>query len=52
MSEQLNNVLWMAEEIDFELPAERQTDAERAIATFIESAGGTALRHLIYPASR
>lgn len=52
MSEQLRNIIWMAEELDFELKPEDAAEAESSINAFLESAAAPGLSHSVYPASR
>lgn len=50
MSEKLQNILWMAEELDFTIQSPDQTKAEQTINQFLESAGNTTLSHSVYSA--
>ena len=50
MSQELQNILWMAEELDFRLPPKLAHEAEQHIANFLESAANPALNHRVYPA--
>lgn len=52
MSEQRRNIIWMAEELDFELQPETAAQAELEINAFLESAANTELSHSVYPAGR
>lgn len=52
MTEQLTNINWMVEEIDFGLPSALQPAALAAVQGFLEGAGVTGLNHSIYPAWR
>lgn len=52
MSEQLKNILWMAEELDFELTPASAVEAGETIRAFLESAAAPGLAHSVYPACR
>jgi len=46
----LNEILWMAEELDFQIPPENQNEAKQLINIFLESAANTGISHSVYPA--
>lgn len=50
MSEQLNNILWMTEELDFSIDPSLQPQATEAIETFLESTAAPELVHWLYQA--
>ena len=51
MSEQTNTIMWMAEELDFNLARSAADAALSTMNAFLESAAGSGLRHSVYPAS-
>ena len=50
MSEQRRNIIWMAEELDFELPPDTVAQTELEINAFLESAANKSLNHTVYQA--
>ena len=48
MSERLQNILWMAEEIDFELQPKSRDQAISAIEEFLVIAANPELSHRLY----
>lgn len=51
MSEQLTNIIWMAEQLDFNgLSEQASQQLKNAMSAFLESAANPALAHSVYPA--
>jgi len=48
MPEQLQNILWMAEEIDFALQPELKSEVRTSINEFLEVVANPALCHWLY----
>lgn len=48
MPEQLQNILWMSEELAFDLRSEQKADAVTSIKRFLEVATNPALTHWLY----
>jgi 2-phosphoglycerate kinase len=53
MSEQTTNIMWMAEQLDFNDLSERTSEQLRqTMGEFLESAANPTLAHSVYPAWR
>lgn len=53
MSEQQTNIMWMAEQLDFnDLSEQASQQLKSAMTAFLESAVNPALAHSVYPAWR
>lgn len=50
MPEQLQNILWMGEELDFELQPKLKSEAKTTISRFLEITANPALSHCLYRA--
>jgi len=50
MPEQLQNILWMAEELDFDLPSEKKEKAKQVIGEFLRLTANPLLSHWLYRA--
>lgn len=51
MENQSNNILWMAEELDFTLPkGAKQSELLAATEHFLDMVAARGLRHCLYPA--
>lgn len=48
MPEQLQNILWMSEELTFDLRSEQKADAAASIKRFLEVTTNPALTHWLY----
>ena len=52
MPEQLQNILWMGEEMDFNLRPEDKTQARASIQEFLKLVANPALTHWLYRANK
>ncbi len=51
MSEQLTNIMWMTEQLDFDdLTTQDTLQLETTVQTFLESTANPRLAHSVYPA--
>lgn len=48
MPEQLQNIIWMAEELDFNLQSELKAETEAAVLQFLELVANPAVTHWLY----
>jgi len=48
MPEKLQNIMWMGEELDFELNPDSKNEAKSAIFEFLELAANQSLSHWLY----
>jgi hypothetical protein len=48
MPKQLENILWMAEELDFSCPAESRNEVRQTMKQFLEISANPALQHCLY----
>lgn len=50
MPEQLQNILWMSEELDFQMQPSLKTEAKNLISEFLERTASPWLSHWVYRA--
>lgn len=48
MPEQIKNILWMAEELDFEMVSSQKPEAKQIMNKFLEATGVEGLNHRVY----